>query len=735
MQTQEFTNHYAAICGHLAARRLKPAFDRLGQLIPGYGMGMFYDEYKSLEETYRFMLKYTVEGIPDPERQTVYRKLIVSSYELADKVYAAVRLKFSPSYEEEKMRTFRSGFIADPGAFVIRLEEQFIQYADIPEEGGSLPGGTDLLQSVRRLFYHVWFTDRVSPQESDPLLTFIKSSVIPLPYRSLMVSALMLSLQRFFDPRKFNLLFEAFRTDQKEIVQRALIGLIINLSRYDSRLPFFPEITGRLIILNEDPDFRKNVEHIIRQLIRSRETEKLVKRIRDEILPEMIRISPILKDKINLESLMEEGLGEDKNPDWEEIFGDSPGLLNKMAEFSELQLEGADVFMGSFAMLKNYPFFHEASNWFISFFAGHPEISGTKGTENETILTLVKAMEMNPLLCNSDKYSFFLSIKMLPEENIKFLSGVIRAEVEQLEEQAGDDSWLDPGKAAEFKSNQYIQDLFRFYKLFPRKADFEDIFDWKFDFHNQFVVGNILREDPKILRNIAEYYFSREYFDEASEIFGFLLDQEKSGDVYQKIAYCFQQTGNYQKALDHYLKAELFNTKQVWNLKKIALCYRNLKQTAKALEYYREAEKLDPEDLSTHLNIGHCLLELGEFDEALKSYFRVEYLAPGNKKVWRPIAWCSFLTGKKEQAENYFIKLLEEGPGRHDFMNMGHLQWSLGNRKAALEFYSRALSKEGFTLEGFLEVFEEDLPHLLRQGIDEDDVPIMLDQLRYLLGG
>ena len=153
----------------------------------------------------------------------------------------------------------------------------------------------------------------------------------------------------------------------------------------------------------------------------------------------------------------------------------------------------------------------------------------------------------------------------------------------------------------------------------------------------------------------------------------------------------------------------------------------------KALEYYKAAEIHHPDDLNNQLNVGHCLLELNQFEEALKCYFKVEYLDQGNKKVWRPIGWCSFLTGKKEQAEKYFLKLIEEEPGKHDLMNMGHVQWSLCNRKAALDYYKQSISKTRFSEAEFMDVFEEDLPQLLLQGIDKDDVPIMLDQLRYFV--
>ncbi len=288
-------------------------------------------------------------------------------------------------------------------------------------------------------------------------------------------------------------------------------------------------------------------------------------------------------------------------------------------------------------------------------------------------------------------------------------------------------------RRAEFVSNQYIQDLYRFYKLFPRKAEFEDIFDWRLDFHAKQVIGSVIRADRKMLRNIAEYYFAKEYFVEAAGIFTLLLEDEKSEELYQKTGWCYQKTGDFQKALDAYLKAELYGTNKLWTLRKIGRCYQNLKNPSKALEYYHAAEKSDPENLGIQLNIGQCLLELGRYEEALKCYFKVEYLAPGNTKVWRPIGWCSFLTGKIEQAEKYFKMLMDENPGKHDFISMGHVQWSLGNRKSALAFYQRAISGDGFSEDEFLRIFQEDIPHLVDQGIDENDIPIMLDLLRYNL--
>lgn len=740
MTNKELHKRYIEICHNLTERKLKPAFDLLKELISENGLGVFYDEWRELDQTYHYMLQYTVEGIQDPERQKVYRKLIESAFELADQVNEAIRLKYASSVEYEKRRSFKDQFITDFDSFFMKFEAHYLGDELQAMTAGKATTDRDKQaetekhhQQMLRLFYHFWFRDQLSVDEVQFFKRVLTSPSIEISYKSLLVTALTLSLQRYFDSEKFLLLFDAYEAKDIVVSQRAVVGLLIALYQYDARMRFYSELTGRLKILNEDAEFKRNLERVIVQLIRSKETEKLQQRIQNELLPEMIKISPNLKDKINLDSLMEEGLSDDKNPEWQDIFKDSPGLMDKMEEFSELQMEGADVFMGSFSMLKSFPFFNEIANWFIPFFADNPSLNEKLDLSDEITRGFVETISSAPILCNSDKYSFCLSMQNIPKESREFMLQGIQAEMNQSQEIEQDEALTDPGKKAGFISNQYIQDLYRFYKLHPRKKDFDDVFSWRFDFHNKTALGDILKEDKTILRNIGEYYFSKNHFEEVIDIFEYLLDEGKDAELYQKIAFSYQKLGDYNKALDAYQKAELFDLNRLWNLKKIALCFRNLKQPIKALEYYHEVEKMNPDDLNNHLNIGHCLLELDRFDEALKYYFKVEYLKPGNKKVWRPIAWCSFLTGKKEQSEKYFQKLMDDEPNKHDLMNMGHVQWSLGNRKSALEYYKQSISNAGFSESEFMEVFYEDLPQLIKQGIDQDDVPIMLDQLRYFM--
>lgn len=737
MTDKEIKRYQDRILTLLAERRLKPAFDLIASLIKESGQVVFSEELNRLGETYQNMLKYTLDGVQDPERQKVYNHLVISAFSLTDRVLESIKLKHSLSTEYSMKRNFRS-LASESLSMALKQLEAFFNVQTFPDsdlefakERKQQDEQMNALSDMRNVFYQVWFTDQFSVDDIKQLEHFLDNQSVPLHYRSFLVTAVILSIQRFFDPGKFSLLLGKSQAGPVAISQRALTGLMTALYRYDRRIGFYPEVSGRLKMMFADREFRQNVLNVITQFIRSKGTEKLQQRIREELLPDMIRISSNLRDKINLDSLMEDGLSEDRNPDWEDVFRDSPEVMKKFEEFSEMQMKGDDVYMGSFAMLKSFPFFNETSNWFIPFFPENPEIRSGKSFSGKAA-GIMSAIAMAPMMCNSDKYSFCLSLERIPEENLNMINTAMGAEIEQLKEMMAGEEWQEQSKKAGVESNIYIQDLYRFYKLFPRKADFEDIFEWRLDFHHLNSISALFQEDASLLPQIAEYYLLKENYTEAAEIFTSLPESQMSEELYQKTGWCFQKTENYEKALEYYLRAELAGTPKAWTLGKIARCYRQLRKPEKAYEYYRLAEKAEPDNLGIQLSIGHCLLDLERYEEALQCYFKVEYLAPGNTKVWRPLGWCSFITGKTEQAEKYFLKIMEAEPKGHDFINMGHVQWSLGNRRKALDYYLKAIGNKGFTEEEFLKIFDEDKTHLLARGIDPEDIPIMLDQLRFL---
>lgn len=151
----------------------------------------------------------------------------------------------------------------------------------------------------------------------------------------------------------------------------------------------------------------------------------------------------------------------------------------------------------------------------------------------------------------------------------------------------------------EIISGQYIQDLYRFFKLYPGHLDFDDIFTSALDFHNLPILQPYV-SDEESLTTIAEYYLRKNYFLDALTIYNRLSDANQESDIlFQKIGYCKQMNGDIQGALEAYLHADLINPDSKWVIRRIAGCYRTLKQPEEALKYYHRYEAFNPDDLST----------------------------------------------------------------------------------------------------------------------------------------
>ena len=334
------------------------------------------------------------------------------------------------------------------------------------------------------------------------------------------------------------------------------------------------------------------------------------------------------------------------------------------------------------------------------------------------------------MLCNSDKYSLYLSISQMPENYRKMMTGQFSAENAAMKDMQKDEL-NDPSKKISSQTRQYIQDLYRFYKLHPKRKDFEDIFETAPEFYKISSIHQLIADNESWFV-IGEYYFNKNYFTEAADIFSNLLSTEKKKDIlYQKIGYCHQMQGNIDEALKNYQKAELLNANNSWIIKRLAYCHRILKNHEEALHYYKKAEQLSPDNLSIQLNIGHCYLELKEYDQALKCYFKVEYLTKNKEKAWRAISWCSFLVKKFDQATNYSNQIIQNNPNSTDYLNAGHIQIATGNIKAAIQLYRTSWETSNYSHTEFMEIFANDIPELINAGIKEEEIPLILDGIMY----
>ncbi len=717
-------------------RELKSAFDSISSMAEDLHDWRITEKLNELKNNYKYMLHYLIEGSDDPEQDKIYTKLIRDTYKLTDDSRETALLQESSELFFEKMRTFS----VSPPLSLDEYSEQLKKKVDTKsllslfEEGDAKRSRTknnaqEHERIVSEMFYSIFCSPRANNDNIKEYESFLFDNVIPSDDKNMFISALMFNILQRFDYKKVLFLLECCAHEDMHISMRAIISLTPILQLYNDRWHLYPELNSRLSLLSDESYFRRRLLIAIIEFIQSRETEKITKKLTEEILPEMMKLSPIIGKKIKMDEWMGETGMDDKNPEWQKILDDA-GITDKLQEFSSLQMEGADVFHSTFSNLKSYPFFNEMSNWFLPFNLEQSQLQGFV-SENTVNKGVINSITNASFICNSDKYSFCFSIMMMPEEYRKMMSSQLGAESEELKNMRDEEFSINPYQEEESVCKQYVQDLYRFFKVYPRKNDFTDIFAFSLNFHAIEAIATIV-SDPKNLEKIALYYFEKNHLEEALSAYEILSELDNANsEVWQKIGYCKQHLGSIQSAIKAYLRAELIeSSNNTWVLRRIAQCYRLIKQPESALNYYRKLEKLHPDDLNIQLNIGHCFLELKEYEEALKNYFKVEWIDDTNTRVWRSIAWSSFLSHKFEVSQRYYQKVIQDKPTSHDFMNAGHVELALNNMKEAMNYYAESI-KNIENMKSFNALLKGDFEELRQAGVDLKIIPALLDKIAY----
>lgn len=739
MDTDNIIKKYNLICDLIYRKRTKEALDLLGSMIKQTNISTYSTEWNTISETYSNILKYAISGVQDPQQDEIYYKTLRSVLELADRVKQSLQQTNSPAFRF-RVEQLQKDQIS-PGSHIddaLHTIESGITVEDILDQDQEKQPEkrTSKGKALDQIFDILWLTDQYSEKESSLVNKVFQNNKLEWYERAVLVSAITLSLLRSFDVTKFNLLFDIYKMQEDQNYQRAIVGILLSLFRHNKRIYLYPELLNRLDLEFEENPFQNEAESTIIQMLKAKDTERVTQKLQDEIMPELLKLQPKIQEKLNLDKILDPEEFDDKNPDWQKFFEDSPGLMDKLQELTDMQLEGNDIFMATFAQLKHFSFFNRITSWFMPFYEGNPIAEESLSQEGifSDPSTMIESIAGSQHMCNSDKYSFVLNLKHLPDQQKQMMGNMMKAEFDQMKEITEDENLIDQKGKDKKIITQYIQDLYRFFKLHPMHPELDDIFSYRMDFYNKDFYSNIIK-DQVITRTIAEYYFSKKHYDKAEEVFEKLLNENISEpqEVFEKLAYSCEKQENYHKAIDYYKKAELFETNRLWNLKKIAYCYRMLKQPEQAIEFYKQAEKLEPDDIYTKVHLGHTHLDKEDYEQAVKYYYEAEHLAPGNYHIWRPLSWCAFVMGKFDQAEHYLNRLMEKESTKYDYMNAGHIALCKQNKEQASDLYLESIKARNNDFRAFLEAFKDDKKHLLKHGVKEDNIALVLDYVRYRL--
>jgi tetratricopeptide (TPR) repeat protein len=731
MNSQEAVQTHDEICTLIISNRILEAIILLENFISYSRLTAKLDEVLEQKRIYIDMLNYTMGNIIDPQKALIHNNIKRSLLEKADSTlqYAQVNMGLHIFHLNRELRLDISGFSEQ---ILHQLEElSFKEELDDILVGQQYEKSNiiniDYNEIIRKSFHIAWLSERLTETDIELYDKILNSERFTVEHRCQIVSGLSLGLQRIFDKEKFKLLFSYLNSPDQLVSQRALVGLFIAFVFHDKRISLYPEIQTILTkMISKTP--KELLKHLLLQVLNACDTENISKKFREEILPEVIKIESKLKNKFNFDPSLSDDLDIEKNPDWESLMQDSPNLMDKLQEFTDLQMEGSDVLMGTFSMLKHFDFFRKEENWFLPFTEATAVNEYIVKSEENDILSA--SLAFSPFMCNSDKFSLLLNLQYMQESQKKTLLSYINAEADQLKELVKDKESLDPLFSIKLMITHTVQDLYRFIKLYPYHTEIPDIFlhEW-----NIFEINTLklLISEAECKNDIAHFYFNRSIYFFALPIYQDIASIEHDNPIYyEKIGFCFEKLKNFIKAIENYKKAELFDVNHNWIYKRIAWCYRQLKDYENALNYYLEAEKNELENTVLQTQIGYCLIELNQFTEALNHFYTVYYKNTNNQKLWRPLAWCCLNTKELEEAETFYLQIIENNPSYNDYFNLGHLLWAKGYIDQAINYYQKSIKQSSDGLNHFLASYEEDKKLLINLGINPLDIEIIPDILR-----
>lgn len=672
-------------------------------------------DLEAAEEDYSRIIDYALSGAPDPGRAEQISVLSTRLYSILDMLLRESLVADHSSLYFNVVRTLR---LRRGEQLQMLLKDYEDSAAKVSSFFGQKPSEPDLRKVEdleERIFDRIWTTTPLTFDEISAIKEFMASDIVSDSVKSLIVGALTMSLLHFFSEPALRLLLEfATPGGNTEIQARATVGAVLVMARWPKRSNT-PAVTSRLEALRELGQWQQSVEHVIMQIIRTADVEAITATMRNEIIPEMMKLRPDIERHIQ-----ESGFDPadfEANPEWEEMLEKS-GLTERLRKLSEMTEEGGDLFYPVFSMLKTFPFFNHISHWFLPFNSSRLEVKRALG--NDPAIELL--LEESPIMCASDKYSFALSVNHLPEAQKQMLMTQINSAAEQGNLVAA--SIMSNGQALTAAITAYIHDLYRFFKLFRRSGEFASPFDRLI---NPVAIPTLSADfqEPEKVRLLGEFYFKHKHFAEAIDLFGTL---NPDLELHQKMGYAFQRLGRLQDALTEYERAELLAPESEWNLKRLAQVSKALGQHRKALGYYKRLEKLQPDSSKVALLIGHCLLELNELRDALHYYYKAEMLDEKSTDALRPIAWSAFLNRDFETSERYFRRILTElSPEPTDYLNLGHLALAQSDVREAMNYYSLYSAD----IEALSHALSADRPLLERAGVDTSIIPLLLDSLRY----
>ena len=682
------------------------------------------DRLFAIKTDYQVMMDYWRNGYKDPQLPQLYDKLLRRMYVLYANVATNDRVLHSPFLASLFMRAHLSP--RDWAVQVMREQlESFVSdiaMLDLEPQHTTQERRKELYrqhhQLIGDIFAHILTSDLWTDGQADEMEQMLLSPTVDTIDQQIIVSAITLAAINTFDSFKFRTLMNVYVKSRDEHVrQRALVGWVLSI---DDMLmdEVFPESKELVMTTLENADCCKELAELQKQIYYCMSAEEDRDTIQKEIMPDLIKSQyNIARDGI-LEQDEESVLNDILHPEEEEQ--NLEKLENSFRRMVDMQKQGSDIYFGGFSQMKRFPFFNEIANWFTPFYMDHPGVALAR-EKFGNIKFLQGILSWGPF-CNSDKYSFMLAfesvLNQIPQNVLEMLN---RGEAEMVQKVEKEEM----GKPVYIR-RIYLQDLFRFFRLFSQRTYFRNFFTYDDSaclFFNYSIFKDSALQDQ--FYDIITFLIKR-HRDEDAENVLLCYDQEHY-DTYETQMLAAYLTDypidNYERALELNPNSE----RAMWGVAKEWFKHQRYQD---ALGLYDKLLVMNPDKKSYQLNKSVCLTNLHRYDEAEQILFRLNYEDADDLNVVRVLAWALTGDGKYEQAGRLYDQLMaEENPADGDFLNYGFYLWFTGKvDEAANSFRTYNHHTEDDKRRMSMDELIEAESYLLeKNGIIEEEIKMMFD--------
>lgn len=679
-----------------------------------------------LAETYGYVVSYALSGAADPGRGKMIDTIVRSIKELGRRMRRHADAADRPGLYYSTIRYNKM----QPGEALPALQARYfdalgrfsmIMLTDPALASDNAKSEKSQLENIeKQWFKKLWTEFPLSDSDAESVRGLLQSDGVGSTMKILTVGALMLGNLEFFDANRIALLLDACAQPNREVSLRASVALVITLTMVDDKALLSP-FKDRIDSLADNRPWRDDLKLIFTQLLTTRDTDRITRKINDEILPSMKEIGKDF-DKMARKINPDDPESIENSTEWMELMENS-GLAAKMREMNEIQESGGDVMMTTFGQLKNFAFFNEISNWFLPFDPSRSEIAATMAAGGP-IADMLASPAMG-MMCDNDRYSIVLAIANMPSAQNQFLMQQLEAHSSQMAEAAAAALDSDRDNSAAIVTN-YVRSLYRFFKLFNRKSEFSNPFDTALNILAVDVLRGAINRD-EFLTLASQFYFTHGYWADALPLLKELKRLKTGGEaeLYFRIGCCHSALGNHQEALTNFEKSELFDADYPDLKLKLAVANRELGNHKRAAEYFAEVSAARGGDDKIDLFTAASLAEIERYAQAAELLYRIDFNRGLSAPFVRRLARCEYMLGHYDKCIRQLDRLKQLKPD--DYLLYGAIEVNRNDYKAAVRYFTALRQKVGVArldelVSSLKPTFRDVDPEILSIIIDEASV-------------